>query len=187
MMTRNNLRQSLGLWLTIPLGLSLNGCSFVSLSQNQAGAEKPQTDQVLISESQTPKGQNLPISARLMINEQQIDLEVAKTPEQQQLGLMYRSSLPDNQGMLFPFEQSLIASFWMKNVDIDLDMIFLADGVVDSIAHNVPPCRQDPCPIYRSNGFVNQVIELSGGRAEELNIQKGDKLNIVWLDSESSF
>ena len=123
--------------LTIALSLLMNSCELTSTSITQAGEEN--LDKISINETQ--EGQNLPISAQLLINEQKIDLEVATTPEQQQIGLMYRNFLPDDRGMLFPFKEPVLASFWMKNVNISLDMIFLKDGVVDSIAHNVPTCK----------------------------------------------
>lgn len=103
---------------------------------------------------------------------------MAQTPEQQAKGLMYRLSLEKNRGMLFPFAQPLMARFWMKNVSIPLDMIFLKDGIVKAVLLNVPPCAVDPCPVYGPNTMVNQVIELAGGRAKELGVKEGDKIKI---------
>lgn len=182
----NNLWRYLGVSLIFFGSLLINSCSLISLPITRAETEKLEADNMPLNKSPMEKGQgqNLPISAQLLINEQKIDLEVAQTSEQQQLGLMYRSFLPDNRGMLFPFPQATMANFWMKNVDISLDMIFVANGVVDSVAHNVPPCKKEPCPIYRSEGFVDQVIELAGGRAQELQLQKGDRLKIIFLNSE---
>ncbi len=173
-----NLAYYFSLTISISLSLFMNGCDLNSTSIIESGKEKINT--VLINESE--KGQDLPISAQLLIDDQKIDLEVAKTPQQQQIGLMYRSFLPDERGMLFIFEEPIMASFWMKNVNISLDMIFLRDGVVDSIAHEVPPCVQEACSIYRSQGLINEVIELAQGRAKELNIKQGDRLEVVMLN-----
>ena len=166
--------------LTITLGLFVSGCGVLESSIIPLiKAETLKAEQVM---SQLPSSeQNLPISAQLIVNDEKIDLEVARTSQQQQLGLMYRTELPKDRGMLFPFSESIVASFWMKNVNISLDIIFVRDGVVDSIARDVPPCPSEPCPIYRSQGFINQVIELPGGRAKELNIRKGDKLNVIFF------
>jgi uncharacterized membrane protein (UPF0127 family) len=71
-----------------------------------------------------------------------------------------------------------MAGFWMKNVSIPLDMIFLKDGIVKAVLLNVPPCAVDPCPVYGPNTMVNQVIELAGGRAKELGVKEGDKIKI---------
>src|SRR3546814_14319941 len=65
------------------------------------------------------------------------DVEVARTDAEQDRGLMFRTSLPENGGMLFPFKKPRIGSFWMKNTLIPLDMIFIrADGSVDRLAEN---------------------------------------------------
>ncbi len=167
------------------LHLLINGCSFVDVPIGKAEIKKLKAhhEQTM---NQSNQEQSLPITAQLLINDQNIiDLEVAVTPEQQALGLMYRSSLAENRGMLFDFKEPIIASFWMKNVSISLDMIFVSNGVVNSIAHNVPPCTENPCPAYYSEGFINQVIELAGGRAVELDIQPGDRLEIVFLDNNN--
>jgi uncharacterized membrane protein (UPF0127 family) len=121
-------------------------------------------------------GQSLPISAQVKVGDQIIGLEVAKTEQQQEMGLMYRKQLEDNRGMLFPFNPPRPVGFWMKNCFITLDMVFLRDGKVVAIAHNAPPCQKEPCPIYGSPATIDQVIELRGGRAKELGIKEGDRL-----------
>ena len=123
----------------------------------------------------------LPITANTIINGEQIDLEVAKTSSQQAQGLMYRDSIAPHRGMLFPFEFPRRASFWMKNVSMPLDMIFLYGGEVVSVEANVPPCESEPCPIYGPEAIVDQVLELAGGRADELNIQQGDRISIQFF------
>lgn len=133
-------------------------------------------------------GQNLPISARAIIGNQVIELEVAKTEAEQAIGLMYRESLPDNRGMLFPFNPPRAVAFWMKNVLINLDMIFLRDGEVKAIATNVPPCKQTPCPIYGPGATkIDQVIELRGGRASELGLKVGERILVEFLEPVNSY
>lgn len=134
-------------------------------------AEKPLESQ---------EGQQLPIGAKVTIAGQEIELEVARTPEQQMLGLMYRTSLPDNRGMLFEFDPPRPARFWMKNVSLTLDMIFLRQGNVTAI-FTAPPCKSEPCPTYGPAGKIDQVIEIRGGRAQELNLKVGDRLKIEVL------
>lgn len=123
-------------------------------------------------------GQTLPISAQTTIAGRTIELEVARTPQQQAIGLMYRTTLAPNHGMLFPFEPPQPVSFWMKNTLIPLDMIFLQDGVVKAIAQNVPPCTTASCSTYGSGTPINQVIELRGGRAAQLGLKVGDQVKI---------
>ncbi len=127
-------------------------------------------------------GQLLPITAEADLAGTTIQLEVAETRQQQALGLMYRIELADDRGMLFPFEFPRRASFWMKNVPISLDMIFLLEGRVQAIAENVPPCEEEPCPTYGPGSLlVDQVIELRGGRAAEIGLQPGDTVEIRQL------
>lgn len=128
-------------------------------------------------------GQRLPIEAYVWLGDRRLELEVARTPQQQAMGLMYREELPDDRGMLFPFNPPRPVSFWMKNVRIHLDMIFLLEGEVVGLAEDVPPCETVAarCPTYgpRDDVLVDAVIELRGGRAAELGIEVGDRLEVV--------
>ncbi len=171
--------------LELVLILMLMGCSTITpaastlqtiTNQNQViSSDRP------VSTSVVAQGQNLPISAQVSIGEKIIKLEVASSAQQQALGLMYRNSLADDRGMLFPFDPPRSVNFWMKNVVINLDMIFLKDGQIVSIAANVPPCTNEPCPIYGPVQPIDQVIELRGGRAAELGLKEGDRLTVEFL------
>ena len=129
-----------------------------------------------------PAGQVLPITAEVVLGDTLIGLEVASTPQEQALGLMHRPDLPDDRGMLFPFAPPRPVSFWMRNVLIPLDMVFVQDGEIVGLAENVPPCAADPCPTYGpGRQLVSYVIELRGGRATELGLAIGDAVEIQWL------
>ena len=125
---------------------------------------------------------SLPISAKALVANQVIELEVASTPQQQAVGLMYRTDLPANRGMLFLFHPPQTVNFWMKNVPIQLDILFLKDGVVKAIATNSPPCKTNPCPTYSSGIPVNQVLELRGGQVERLGLKIGSRITIQPLN-----
>lgn len=127
--------------------------------------------------------QVLPIGAIAKMGGETIELEVARTPEQQEMGLMYRSSLPKNRGMLFPFEAPRYTRFWMKNTIIPLDMIFLSNGEIKAIFANVPPCTSEPCQSYGPSVQIDRVIELAGGRAKELGLKVGDRVTIKFLET----
>ncbi len=87
----------------------------------------------------------------LYIHDSALRVELADTVERQIRGLMYRTSLAPDCGMLFVFDDDQPRSFWMKNTLIALDIIFLnADKQVISMHRDVPPCRRDPCPSYES-------------------------------------
>jgi uncharacterized membrane protein (UPF0127 family) len=101
-------------------------------------------------------------------------VEVVDTPEGRQRGLMYRTSLAPDAGMLFDFQTSEDVSFWMMNTYIPLDMIFIRDdGTIANIHVNAVP--HDPTGIP-SEGPVRFVLEIPGGRSVELGIKAGDKV-----------
>jgi len=131
----------------------------------------------------TQTGQVLPITAQAKIGQQVIRLEVAETPRQQALGLMYRRFLAPDRGMLFTFDPPQPVSFWMKNTKMPLDMIFLRQGKVMAIVANVPPCTSTPCPVYGPEQpvAIDQVIELRGGRSAELGLAVGDRVSVTPL------
>jgi uncharacterized membrane protein (UPF0127 family) len=104
----------------------------------------------------------------------QFTVQVAATPEQQERGLMFVTSLGDDQGMIFPFSPPAEQSFWMKNTLIPLDIIFIrANGTIGRITHAQV---LDPTPLP-SGGPVIGVLEIRGGRADELGIKEGDKVS----------
>jgi hypothetical protein len=125
-----------------------------------------------------PRGQQLAVTAMTTLGGEEIFLEVAATPQQQALGLMYRDALPSDRGMLFPMGRPRPVSFWMKNVPVALDMVFLHQGQIVGLIE-APPCTTDPCPTYGpGNQLVDQVIELRAGRAAELGLAVGDEVVI---------
>ena len=103
-----------------------------------------------------------------------INAELASTPQQREIGLMFRTAMPANDGMLFAFEQPAQQCFWMRNTLIPLDMIFVRqDGTIARIA-TAQPLDETTVP---SGEPISMVIEIRGGRAAELGIAEGDKVN----------
>jgi len=81
--------------------------------------------------------------------------------------------------MLFPLARPRPVSFWMKNVPVPLDMVFIYDGTIKAISANVPPCEAEPCPTYGpGDQLIDHVIELRGGHAAELGLMVGDTVVI---------
>jgi uncharacterized membrane protein (UPF0127 family) len=139
-----------------------------------------------ISSTPSPIASPLPLTAQVTIGSTEILLEVAKTPEAQARGLMFRTELAGDRGMLFEFEEPRVARFWMKNTLIPLDMIFLREGRIKRIIANVPPCDVDPCPVYGPLTEVDQVLELKAGQAEALKLTVNQRLEFVPIPTPDS-
>lgn len=183
MREQNNQKQfALFALCLVGFSLSVLGCS--SLEVESLPTPNPtEAKEFTIKPYTTP--QVLPIGAiaRFDSVDLEIELEVATTPEEQSRGLMFREaeSLPDNRGMIFPFSPPRRVSFWMKNVPISLDMVFIYEGEIIDIANNVPSCSAEPCPTYGPDQWVDHVIELRGGRAEAMGLAVGDRLELEFL------
>ena len=101
-------------------------------------------------------------------------VELARSPQEQSKGLMFRTELGPDEGMIFPFDPPRGASFWMRNTVIPLDLIFVGvDGRISNIAASAIPYDESP---LNSIGLAKAVLELRGGRAAELGIVPGDKV-----------
>lgn len=99
-------------------------------------------------------------------------VEVAETKEEQARGLMFRTELGPDEGMIFPYDGTRAQGFWMKNTPIPLDIIFIGpDRRISNIAAMTTPYSLES--VY-SVGPVLGVLELRGGRAAELGIEAGD-------------
>ena len=102
----------------------------------------------------------------------QFVVELAKTPEQRQTGLMGRSSLKAQSGMLFLYESPRHVSFWMKNTLIGLDVIFLSsNGKILKIYHNAKP---ESLEIMSAGENVSAVLEINGNLAKTIKLEIGD-------------
>lgn len=103
-----------------------------------------------------------------------VNIEVADTGEEKARGLMFRTSLADTSGMLFPYPQPQELQMWMKNTFIPLDMVFIkSDGTVHRIEVRTEPMSER---VIGSKGDVSAVLELAGGAAERLGLRAGDRV-----------
>lgn len=132
----------------------------------------------------SPKSNNTSQSkstdSTITINKHKFNLELAKTSEQQIAGLSGRSSLPQDQGMLFIFDTPGYYSFWMKKMKFPIDIIFIKDDLIVSIEKNAkPPVSTDTNPpLYKPEEPANKVIEINAGLSDKYNIKKGDTVEI---------
>lgn len=123
----------------------------------------------------------LPVTIVSSNGQHRFVIERAVTAQQQERGLMFRTDLTPDGGMLFwPYPAGggapREASFWMKNTPTPLDIVFIRpDGTIATIAENAVPYSETPIP---SGEPVGAVLELVGGRTAELGIAAGDK--VTW-------
>ena len=101
-------------------------------------------------------------------------VEMALTPAQQTVGLMFRPSVPADGGMLFDWGGERQSDMWMRNTVAPLDMVFInGDGRVRHIAENTAP---QSLAIIPSQGPVRATLELAAGTARRLDIRPGDRV-----------
>ena len=120
----------------------------------------------------------VPLSVKSGSETFEFSVEVARTSAEQAQGLMFRAELGPDEGMIFPRNPPDIASFWMRNTPLPLDIIFIGvDGKIMNIAANTVPYSLES---VSAAGQTSLVLEIPGGRAEELGIGPGD--TVEWRD-----
>jgi uncharacterized protein len=107
-----------------------------------------------------------------------VPVEIADSPEERQVGLMNRESLPEDAGMIFLFDQDEDGGFWMKDTLIPLSIAFAdADGTIVSIL-DMEPCEADPCEIYEPGVSYRSALEVNQGAFSRWGVQEGDRLTL---------
>ncbi len=103
------------------------------------------------------------------------NVELATTPEEHALGLMYRDRLAEGEGMLFILQRNSFFSIWMKNTLIPLDVVWIDENRrVVYIYKNMQPCGQGDCPSVNSGVPARYVLEVNAGTADTINLSTGD-------------
>jgi len=109
-----------------------------------------------------------------------LDIEIADDVYQTQTGLMYRKSMPENQAMLFIFDEEAPHSFYMKNTEFALDIIFIdKNKQIVSIQKNANPFDKTSLP---SEAPAMYVLEINAGLSDVWNLKKGDKISWTTLN-----
>lgn len=148
---------------------------------SQAGAASAAADQPDAQSAPTPPERH-PVSGLEVIDlsvttgetRHAFSVELAATQPDQARGLMFRTDIGADEGMLFPSREPMVRSFWMKNTPLSLDIIFIGpDRRIINIAANTTPYSLDSVV---SDGPAIAVLELNGGRAAELGIAPGDQV-----------
>lgn len=114
------------------------------------------------------------LTVRTSAGDHRFTVEIADDPIERQRGLMFRTELARDAGMLFDFAAEGERSFWMRNTILPLDIIYArTDGTVVSIARDTTPFSLASIP---SNGPARFVLEVNAGVADEIGLQPGDTL-----------
>lgn len=123
-------------------------------------------------------GETLKISDNdfVFINNQKVFMNVADTFEKKAQGLMNIDKIAENQGMIFLFKKPDFKKFWMKNMKIPLDIVFIYNEKIVKIYKEVPVCEKYPCPLYDSEYKIDTVIEFKDGFCDKYNVKAGDKV-----------
>lgn len=117
----------------------------------------------------------IPLSVTHAGQKHSFRVEVARTPAEQAKGLMFRTAMGPDEGMLFPRNPPDVPSFWMRNTVIPLDIIYIGpDRRILNIVANAVPYDETPLP---ARGVSIAVLELNGGRAAQLGLAPGDRVD----------
>lgn len=116
-----------------------------------------------------------------------VNVEIVREREEIRRGLQFRNSLGVDNGMLFIFSKSWPYAFWMKDTLIPLDMVWMDYGRrIIHIEHNVPPCKEDPCPRYEPGHPALYVLEINAGYAKKLGLKIGDTAQFKLRETEKN-
>ena len=107
-----------------------------------------------------------------------VRVEIARTPEQQELGLMFRRTLGPRAGMVFVWKEEIRGGFWMKNTLIPLSIAFAGkDGTIRKIL-DMTPCRRTPCHVYDPGVAYATALEVNRGAFRRWDVHRGDRLTV---------
>lgn len=120
---------------------------------------------------------------RLTVGDHQFDIAIATTPEQQTKGLSGITELQPNQGLYFPYNNEPNVAYWMKDMLIAIDIIWIADNKIIGISQNLqpPPPNTPDNNLTRYPAPTNQldaVLEIAANRSAELNLKVGDEVTL---------
>ena len=105
---------------------------------------------------------------------------LVKTEADRMRGLMFRKTLNEDQGMLFVFVSEGLYSFWMKNMNFAIDILWLdRDKRIIHLEREVPPCEKEPCPSYAPRVPAKYVLELKAGSIEKRKLKLYDRIDFI--------
>ena len=120
-----------------------------------------------------------PAGSHVKLAGHSFSVEIARTEAARDRGLMYRTHLTSDHGMLFIYHDAQLRYFWMKHTLIPLDILFFdAQRPLINVSADTPPCKTDSCQTYASAAPAKYVLELKAGVAEKLGIKADDRFTI---------
>lgn len=127
-------------------------------------------------------------TSKVIIGEHTFNVSVAKTTEELQKGLSERNSLPQEQGMLFVFDQPADHSFWMKGMKFPIDIIFINNDKIVSISKNAQPVKDENAtlPLYNSGASADKVLEINAGLSDKYGFKPGDQIKLELAQDKSA-
>jgi hypothetical protein len=120
----------------------------------------------------------IPKTPIISINGHNFSLFLAKTSQEQTVGLAKYNLIASNQGMLFLFNKSENYSFWMKDMKFPIDIIFIQDNKVVDVFNNVPVSPDNNLPVYTTKTKANKVLEINASLAKKYGIKIGSEVKI---------
>jgi uncharacterized membrane protein (UPF0127 family) len=126
-------------------------------------------------------GQDLELlnKVNITVNDFNLTAAIAVTPEEQSKGLSIKEDLQENEGMIFPYKESKVLAFWMKDMKFPIDILWLdSDKRVVHIEKNLQPCNPFlPCPSFSPDTKAQYVLETVAGLSDRKGIKIGTQVD----------
>lgn len=153
--------------------MKLNFVSIVSVLFVFAACSQPMETSIAATGAPQP-ATPAPLPQAILPDGFAVNLELATTPEETTTGLMFRPALAEDRGMLLLWTDERLATIWMMNVLVPLDIIYLDDaGLVVELVADAQPCRAEPCPRFTAEKPTRAVLEMVAGSAASHGIEVG--------------
>lgn len=114
-------------------------------------------------------------TTKIIVNDKTLNVKIAKSEKDKQIGLSKTNKIAENQGMLFVFDDSDFHSFWMKNMKFPIDIIYIKGDKVTTVIENAKPSTSsdENLEIFQPDEASDKVLEVNAGIAKKYNIKKG--------------
>lgn len=119
-----------------------------------------------------------PLVTKVTINNYVFTVDVAVTSAEKERGLSFRNSLPNNHGMLFPYDNAQQYRFWMKDMKFPIDILWIRDKTVVDITKNAAVETDSELTVYAPRAPADTILEINAGLSDELGIKIGDRIAI---------